>query len=284
MQHQHELQQQHIPGPDAHAAAADDALVAVAAAVQRRCRGDDGSASATTTAAAPAAPRRRALLLASAATAALGLLPSAALPLGAQAADRPEVEKYLPAMDNDLFKFVPDPKHTPSLRAGTIKPDSPYSFGLPAGFREDNVANILSGNYCQPRCDEPWTEVVFTSPSKGRIVVIVSPLVKLTRKKGATIEDIGTPQGLLQSLGSYITGTFLEEEDVVSAASVKQDDGRVYYQYEINAQSSLGNMPHSFTAATTKGDVAMLMIASANEKQWAASKKQLQAAVASFRA
>jgi hypothetical protein len=56
---------------------------------------------------------------------------------------------------------------------------------------------VCAGNYCQPRCDEPWTEVLFESGSEGKIVVIVSPLIKLTRVKGAAIDDIGTPEGIL---------------------------------------------------------------------------------------
>jgi hypothetical protein len=75
---------------------------------------------------------------------------------------------------------------------------------------------------CAPRCDEPWTEVIFESASDGRITLIVSPLVKLTRTKGARIEDIGPPEGLLTSLGSYITGTFLDDEDVVGMAAKRQ--------------------------------------------------------------
>jgi hypothetical protein len=47
--------------------------------------------------------------------------------------------------------FVPDPKKTPALRAGTVNPASPYRFALPPKFREGKVANILSGNYCQVR-------------------------------------------------------------------------------------------------------------------------------------
>lgn len=55
----------------------------------------------------------------------------------------------------------------------------------------------VSGNYCQPRCDEPWTEVLFESSSDGKIFVIVSPLVKLTRVKGAAIDEVGSPEGIL---------------------------------------------------------------------------------------
>jgi hypothetical protein len=36
--------------------------------------------------------------------------------------------------------------------------------------------------------------------------VVVSPLVRLTNKAGAKIEDIGPPEGILTSLGAFITG------------------------------------------------------------------------------
>lgn len=49
--------------------------------------------------------------------------------------------------------------------------------------------------------------------------VIVSPLVRFTNKPGTRIEDINSPKGLLQSLGPFITGTYLDEEDVVAADS-----------------------------------------------------------------
>lgn len=214
--------------------------------------------------------------------AAWSLAPAAAT--AGQQPQAPEVRTYLPpAGVDDLVLFVPDPKKTPALRAGTVNPDSPYRFALPPKFREGKVANILSGNYCQPRCDEPWTEVVFESPTDGRIAVIVSPLVKLTRQKDARIEDIGSPEGILNSLGSYITGTYIEEEDVVSTSSKQQEDGRTYYYFELNAPyGTLG--PHSFSACTTKGDVALLFIASASEKQWANSKDSLMKAAQTFRA
>lgn len=43
------------------------------------------------------------------------------------------------------------------------------------------VANAISGNYCQPRCDEPTTEVLFQSGTQGKISLIISPLTKVTR-------------------------------------------------------------------------------------------------------
>jgi hypothetical protein len=62
-----------------------------------------------------------------------------------------------------------------------------------------------------------------------------------------------------------------------------QEDGRTYYYFELNAPyGTLG--PHSFSACTTKGDVALLFIASASEKQWANSKDSLMKAAQTFRA
>jgi hypothetical protein len=58
----------------------------------------------------------------------------------------------------------------------------------------------------QPRCAEPWTEVIFESGETGRLQVLVAPLVRLTNRAEARIQDIGPPEGLLTSLGPFITG------------------------------------------------------------------------------
>lgn len=41
----------------------------------------------------------------------------------------------------------------------------------------------------QPRCDEPWTEVIFASDVEGRLELIVSPLKKLTPKKDVAVSS-----------------------------------------------------------------------------------------------
>ena len=68
--------------------------------------------------------------------------------------------------------FVPAADLTPALRAGTIDSDKPYRFSIPGSWRKQRVANILSGNYCQPRCDEPTTEVIFTDSKEGKAQVL----------------------------------------------------------------------------------------------------------------
>ncbi|CAD7697068.1 unnamed protein product [Ostreobium quekettii] len=225
---------------------------------------------------------RRALMIA-APVAGVGLLGAAD---GAQGktVEAAEVGEYLPPSNIDGFvKFVPDAQKTPAIRAGTVDPKNPYSFSLPTTWREGKVANILSGNYCQPRCDEPWTEVIFNDASEGRVAVLVTPLFRLTSKREAKMEEVGSTKGVLQSIGPYITGTVLDEEDLVSAESKKQDDGRTYYMYEVNTPyGTFGT--HAVASCTTKGDLALLLVATANDKQWAKSQSNLRKIASSFRA
>jgi hypothetical protein len=95
-----------------------------------------------------------------------------------------------------------------AIRAGVIDATkAPYRFALPPTWHEGKVANIQSGNFCQvrdtlslglltvswcvlhdlihqnvlqtaalsgplqPRCDEPWTEVVFEASAEGKVTV-----------------------------------------------------------------------------------------------------------------
>lgn len=192
---------------------------------------------------------------------------------------------YLPpAGVDDFVRYVPGPRATPAIRAGTVKPDRPYTFILPASWSEDRVANIQSGNYCQPRCAEPWTEVIFSNAREGRAEVIVSPLERLTPKARATIEEVGTPQGVLESIGQFLTGNYLEPGDVVGKESVKyDDDASTYYTYELNAPDALTG-PHILAQITTNGELALMLKVTAHDKQWARNEKRLRAMVASFRA
>ncbi|KIZ01701.1 PsbP domain-containing protein 6 [Monoraphidium neglectum] len=231
--------------------------------------------------------RRRLIGGAAAAAAAFAALPAADLLLPGSAAAKLEstqVGSYLPPADvEDFVLFVPDGKKTPAIRAGTVTPGQPYRFAMPPTWREAKVANILSGNYCQPRCAEPWIEVIFENEAEGKAQVIVSPLVRLTNRKGVRIEEVGPPEGIITSLGPFITGTYLDEEDVVSASSAKRDDGLLYYNYEINASYGT-NGPHTVSSVTVKGDLALLLVVSANDKQWAKNEGRLRAMVETFRA
>jgi hypothetical protein len=84
-----------------------------------------------------------------------------------------DVGSYLPkAGVDDFVLFVPDKAKTPAIRAGTVSAERPYRFALPPSWSERKVANIASGNYCQPRCAEPWTEVIFADDTEGKAQVL----------------------------------------------------------------------------------------------------------------
>lgn len=52
--------------------------------------------------------------------------------------------------------------------------------------------------------------MIFQSDREGRVELIVSPLQKLTPRKGIKVEDLGTPEQLLPRIGNYITGGWVE--------------------------------------------------------------------------
>lgn len=110
--------------------------------------------------------------------------------------------------------------------------------------------------------------------------VIISPLVRLINKSGASLDEIGPPEGLIQSFGAYITGTGLEEDEVLSASS-KKVNGRTYYNYEIYAPYGT-QPPHGLASLTTKGDAAILFVINATDKQWSAAEPKLRAVLDSF--
>ena len=70
----------------------------------------------------------------------------------------------------------------------------------------------------------------------------------------------------------------------MSAAAEKRDDGLTYYLYELNAPEALASQTHSLSAVTVKGDLALVFVAAASEKQWAKGRAKLAQAVESFRA
>ena len=110
--------------------------------------------------------------------------------------------------------------------------------------------------------------------------VIICPLERLISKTDASLEEIGPPEGLIGSFGPYITGTNVEEEEVLSATA-KKIGGRTYYDYEVFAPYGT-QPPHGLASLTTKGDAAILFVVNATEKQWANSKDKLKSVVDSF--
>ncbi len=144
--------------------------------------------------------------------------------------------------------------------------------------------HCMSTHACalQPRCDEPTTEVIFTSAKQGKVSVIISPLIKVTRLVNPSVTDVGTPEQLISSFGPYITGDTIDvANDVVSATS-QTIDGQTYYVYELFTPLAISGA-HNLAALTFKGGVSLLCVASASDKQWDDAQKDLRTVVQSFR-
>lgn len=111
-----------------------------------------------------------------------------------------------------------------SLVAGNVQP---YQFVLPPNWKQLRIANILSGNYCQPKCAEPWIEVKFENEKQGKVQVVASPLIRLTNKPNATIEDIGEPEKVIASLGPFVTGNSYDSDELLKTSIEKIGDQTV---------------------------------------------------------
>ncbi|XP_051148657.1 psbP domain-containing protein 6, chloroplastic isoform X2 [Andrographis paniculata] len=160
--------------------------------------------------------------------AALNLVPVLVYPQTSVAREV-EVGSYLPPSPTDpsFVLFTATSKDTPALRAGNVEP---YKFILPPTWKQMRVANILSGNYCQPKCAEPWVEVKFEDERQGKVQVVASPLIRLTNKPNATIQDIGSPEKVIASLGPFVTGNTYDADELVHTSVQKQGDQTVLLQ------------------------------------------------------
>ncbi|GAU43041.1 hypothetical protein TSUD_329390 [Trifolium subterraneum] len=190
------------------------------------------------------------------------------------------VGSFLPPSSSDpsFVLFKASPKDTPALRAGNVQP---YQFIIPPTWKQLRIANILSGNYCQPKCAEPWVEVKFEDEKQGKIQVVASPLIRLTNKPNATIEDIGSPEKVIASLGPFVTGNTLDPDELIET-SVEKIDDLTYYKYVLETPYALTGT-HNLAKATAKGNTVVLFVASANDKQWQTSQKVLKTMLDSFK-
>ncbi|KAI3682333.1 hypothetical protein L1987_82246 [Smallanthus sonchifolius] len=159
-----------------------------------------------------------------------------------------EVGSYLPQSSSDpnFVLFQASSKDTPALRAGNVQP---YQFVLPPTWKQLRIANILSGNYCQPKCAEPWIEVKFEDEKQGKIQVVASPLIRLTNKPNATLEDIGSPEKVIGSLGPFVTGNTLDLDEELLETSIEKIGDQTYYRYVLETPFALTGS-HNIAKAT----------------------------------
>lgn len=61
----------------------------------------------------------------------------------------------------------------------------------------------------------------FEDEKQGKVQVVVSPLIRLTNKPKATIEDIGSPEKVIASLGPFVTGNTFDPEELIDTSVEK---------------------------------------------------------------
>ena len=124
--------------------------------------------------------------------------------------------------------------------------------------------------------------MIFVSPLQGKVSVIISPLIKVTRLVNPQVDEVGTPEKLIESFGPYITGDTIDVSNDVVSAKAQTVDGQVYYTYELFTPTALTGA-HNLAALTFKGGVSVLCVTSASDKQWDAAQEDLRTVVSSFR-
>lgn len=72
-------------------------------------------------------------------------------------------------------------------------------------------------------------EVKFEDEKQGKVQVVASPLIRLTNKPNATIEDIGSPEKLIASLGPFVTGNTFDPEELLETSVEKLGDQTVHF-------------------------------------------------------
>ena len=96
--------------------------------------------------------------------------------------------------------------------------------------------------------------------TEGFCQLVVSPIYRLVSKANATVRDLGTPEGVIESLGAFVTGNYLDSaEDAEKITVEKFSDGREYYTYEIYAPYAKV-ASHFGAAVTVKNDLVYLFV------------------------
>lgn len=67
-------------------------------------------------------------------------------------------------------------------------------------------------------------EVKFEDEKQGKLQVVASPLIRLTNKPNASIEDIGNPEKLIASLGPFVTGNTYDPDELLETKVEKRGD------------------------------------------------------------
>mmetsp|Transcript_8010 Transcript_8010/g.11352 ORF Transcript_8010/g.11352 Transcript_8010/m.11352 type:complete len:305 (-) Transcript_8010:159-1073(-) len=199
------------------------------------------------------------------------------------------VGKYLPASPvPGRFRFTPGVDSTPSIRGRVLKPLS-YTLDLPGDWKAITVGVIQTGDFCQPKCDEPWTEVKFEGENAGKVKIMMVPSFRLTNIEKPSLEELGSAEEVIQKVGPFVTGDYYDGEDMPTEIKVIKEGSNTYYEYVIESPGAV-NGPHNVAVVTTiPGPTdrdryhAIMAVASAKEKEWSSNADALLSVARSFR-
>ncbi|EPS58972.1 hypothetical protein M569_15839, partial [Genlisea aurea] len=147
-------------------------------------------------------------------------------------------------------------------------PIIPYEFSVPQTWEEVPVSIAdLGGTEIDLR---------FASSKEGRLSVIVAPVLRFADNIGdnATIDQIGTPDKVINAFGPEVIGENVEGK--VLSSKVSEYSGRKYYQFELEP-------PHVLITATAAGNRLYLFSITGNGLQWKKHYSDLKRIAESFR-
>ncbi|KAJ4846558.1 PsbP domain-containing protein 4, chloroplastic [Turnera subulata] len=147
-------------------------------------------------------------------------------------------------------------------------PIIPYLFSVPQDWEEVPVSIAdLGGTELDLR---------FASAKEGRLFVVVAPVLRFADNLGdnATIEQIGTPEKVINAFGPEVIGDNVEGK--VLSMDVVEHSGRTYYQFELEP-------PHALITATAAGNRLYLFGLTGSGLQWKRHYKDLKKIADSFR-
>lgn len=109
----------------------------------------------------------------------------------------------------------------------------------------------------------------------------IAPLFKVTSQPNPDIKSLGSPRDLVQSFGPYMTGSTIEDEDVIDARQFDKQDGQTFYLYEISSPFAISGS-HNYGMLTFKGSVGILCSVACSEGQWNSHGQTVREMVESF--
>lgn len=137
-----------------------------------------------------------------------------------------------------------------------------YAFKVPSGWAEIPVSIAdLGGTEIDLR---------FSSKEQGELSVVVAPVLRFVDvgfNANIKIEQIGTPDKIIQGFGPELFGKPIDDEDILDTQVEQSPAGLTYYYWQLK--------PHNLVTATAVKSRIFLMSLRANASQWKKHKKEL---------